>query len=676
MVALSEGAGAGAPGAGVIAEVLAELEEVSPAALVLARCASLASRIEPALVRSLRLELFPQADVSAEADLWWSELVDLRAADAVRFSPLALEALHRGLAVQPALVEASYRIVRRVHGGASPLARLQEWLSYRGLITPEHAVIADKLGAVVGTIARGGPRRDEAAAWAVSALPRLPAALRRLPAYWSLAFAASRHGRGAVSVDAAEAPPPEAMAAAGGMISELLASAGLVEIEAACDGDTLLVRSAGKPRARGGFQSGAVQSGAFQVSTQDRLAVPDVAPLVVAVRAGDAAPRVISIEAHGWTVVRVPSWPVEIEAIDGRVYEVGPEPPPVEQDYARSAEPSAHRPIQQAQQTAEPSAQRPVLVRQSIDLVLLADSHDAGPGLFGDDAVAALDQVVARGRTDVYGSSYVARLLLMRRWLAQRVDPIVFAWTLPSERSAEDPLPRLRTLAAHAGLDPDGELPAIARRIAAAGGCVLLDATIAARNLDEIVHQWAHAFHDAPGALVISADTPRPGATTAIDAERLPRRPELHASLEAHVADDRALRAHGPEVMLLAAEAAVLAARPPERPSKDIVLVDELARWRRQGLATRRGRAAELGTQLLHAAAGRSDPEAHALRAYGAFAIALEGSLDEGAIAIAEAVAAAGEPPVHEAIRRALLVQLPDDGSHTASIDKGGDSDL
>lgn len=286
-------------------DALTALEEHNRDALELARCAAIASRIEPALLRALRFELLPHADVAAEADLWWSDLVDLRAADAVRLSARALEALHAWLAERPQRVRDAYRIVRRVHRDASPFARLQEWLSYRALITPRHPIVAGTLAAVVGTIVRDEPRRDEAAAWALVALPRLPSVLRELPAFWSLAFAANRHGRGAVVLDGTHAAA--ALFEAARQAFDLGLAAGPVELELGHDGDHLVLRRSDRPPRPGG------------------LIVPDLSPLVIAVTSGDDT-EVVIVDARAGTPLRAASLPITIEAIDGSLYELRARP--------------------------------------------------------------------------------------------------------------------------------------------------------------------------------------------------------------------------------------------------------------------------------------------------------------------------------------------------------------
>src|SRR5262245_12264463 len=65
--------------------VIAALASRAPDVIRWATLSSVAVRIEPHLIRRLRLNLLPDADVGTEADLWFSPLVESRGADAVVF---------------------------------------------------------------------------------------------------------------------------------------------------------------------------------------------------------------------------------------------------------------------------------------------------------------------------------------------------------------------------------------------------------------------------------------------------------------------------------------------------------------------------------------------------------------------------------------------------------------
>src|SRR4051794_16586729 len=76
-----------------------------PDAVRLAQLASLAVRIELHLLRRLRLDFLPNADVGTEADLWFSPLVESRGIDAVVLEKDVAHALRAGLTTHPRLTE-------------------------------------------------------------------------------------------------------------------------------------------------------------------------------------------------------------------------------------------------------------------------------------------------------------------------------------------------------------------------------------------------------------------------------------------------------------------------------------------------------------------------------------------------------------------------------------------
>src|SRR5262245_57947214 len=91
--------------------ILRDLQRHNPDAARLARLAALAARIEPALLRALRLELLSGADVSAEGDLWFSELVEIPGPSSIVLHAHALPALQRWLPEERGLLEQAAAIV-------------------------------------------------------------------------------------------------------------------------------------------------------------------------------------------------------------------------------------------------------------------------------------------------------------------------------------------------------------------------------------------------------------------------------------------------------------------------------------------------------------------------------------------------------------------------------------
>ena len=103
------------------------LREVNPAAVDLARACALAARVEPDLLRRLRL-LLPRTDAGAEADLWFSDLLAGRDATGIALDPLVAELLREELrpANRARLREAVAAEIADRHAGAHWSVRLEE----------------------------------------------------------------------------------------------------------------------------------------------------------------------------------------------------------------------------------------------------------------------------------------------------------------------------------------------------------------------------------------------------------------------------------------------------------------------------------------------------------------------------------------------------------------------
>src|SRR6478609_7716138 len=119
--------------------VAPELPRASPATVELAMRVSVAVRVEPELLRAMRLHTPPAIDVGAEADLWFSRLVGTRGADGLVLLPRVRAQLHRRLSVHIARGPVErydwiWDVLERVHSLSSPALLLEErvtWLSVR-----------------------------------------------------------------------------------------------------------------------------------------------------------------------------------------------------------------------------------------------------------------------------------------------------------------------------------------------------------------------------------------------------------------------------------------------------------------------------------------------------------------------------------------------------------------
>jgi hypothetical protein len=173
---------AGALGAGGEAVAVSALpdtprtlfDDVPEKVLQLARTVSLAARIEPELIRRIRLELHPGLDVSVEADLWFSRLAAARSTRFLVLDADAANALRLELADEPETLSKAWQIVRVMHAAAPPILQIEEEITYLALTRDPAAdeAISRLLAGIVHAITVGD--RAGLLDWAVRALPALP----------------------------------------------------------------------------------------------------------------------------------------------------------------------------------------------------------------------------------------------------------------------------------------------------------------------------------------------------------------------------------------------------------------------------------------------------------------------------------------------------------------------
>jgi len=171
-------------------EIIDAFAEENPEVYRLALAASLAVRVEPELVRALRLCLFPEADAGAEADLWFSPLVQSQTPIALEFEPEVLGLLHYDLAKEQELLRRVWGVLEEFHGSAPYALRLEEELTWLGLSSGERSesLIEKHLHSVLAQIKAG--QRLGLARWASRALPSLPEKARETEAARRLSIVA------------------------------------------------------------------------------------------------------------------------------------------------------------------------------------------------------------------------------------------------------------------------------------------------------------------------------------------------------------------------------------------------------------------------------------------------------------------------------------------------------
>jgi hypothetical protein len=188
-------------------EILAQEEEAHPAVVELATLLSLSSRIEPELLRGVRLAAAPQLHAGVEGDLWFSPLVASRGPDGITFHPEVMQLLRRRLRgqVKRETVGLVWRVTQRLHRDLSPALALEERVAWHAIagVPGSTPAIEEELGRALVTLLEEA--RPGIARWLAQAWPRLPAEARRTRTAWQLKEAA-RPYLGAYRIRADEAP--------------------------------------------------------------------------------------------------------------------------------------------------------------------------------------------------------------------------------------------------------------------------------------------------------------------------------------------------------------------------------------------------------------------------------------------------------------------------------------
>jgi tetratricopeptide (TPR) repeat protein len=158
--------------------LLSRLADRNRSAARLAQHAALAARIEPALLRHLRHRLLPDADASAEIDLWNSPLVRSSSPTAMVFSASVTSYLRGRLASDPDALSRTYNEITVAHRKSPDLLRLEEELVYLGFgpsSEKSDGRIRQLLGQIAAAMKRGEHRVRGLSSWLMTSMPTWPA---------------------------------------------------------------------------------------------------------------------------------------------------------------------------------------------------------------------------------------------------------------------------------------------------------------------------------------------------------------------------------------------------------------------------------------------------------------------------------------------------------------------
>jgi hypothetical protein len=299
----------------------AALETTRPAAVELACLVSLAVRIEPELLRAVRLDAAPHLGAAAEADLWFSRLVASRGPDAISLVAEVREVLRRRLAAHPdpATVRRAWAAVERMHVNASPALVLEERIAHLTVLREPgwRTGVQRELDRALATLAQRPV--PSVARWAVRAVPRLPAEVQAWPAAVHLKEAAGEltlvHGRGG---------------AGDGAVQDL----------------DMLVRERPTTELRIRRAGSRVYLGDIGGDRAVAVEVPDTDPRLVELRweeRGDSRPEQVAVRNRDVAIVAVGPGPVRLRALGGAVYELPPPQRPRVAVVHQSGSPVAER---------------------------------------------------------------------------------------------------------------------------------------------------------------------------------------------------------------------------------------------------------------------------------------------------------------------------------------------
>ncbi|MFG2776918.1 DNA/RNA helicase domain-containing protein [Streptomyces prunicolor] len=295
------------------------LPEPPPGARELAVALSVATRIEPELIRAVRLRVFPLLDAGDEADLWFSAWTAARTPHAMALRPELLPVLRAELAERLAgatIGDPIHRlgeIVTEVHEHISPALRVEErinWLDVTGALASREGeeIVGDLLAPALRALVE--ERREGVADWLSGAWSRLPEAARESVRAWQLVTAAAQQ---VPDAGLEQAPAPSDLTAAD--VAVIVESIGDVVLTVARSRDTLTL-------------------GAGTGTAQDTgILVPDTVPRVVEVLVDEDGTepvfRTVTVSPGEARTVSVGDGPVRLRTPRGDVYELAvvPDPP-------------------------------------------------------------------------------------------------------------------------------------------------------------------------------------------------------------------------------------------------------------------------------------------------------------------------------------------------------------
>ncbi|WP_251017219.1 FxSxx-COOH system tetratricopeptide repeat protein [Streptomyces sp. ISL-1] len=264
---------------------------------------SVATRIEPELMRAVRVSVAPLLDVSAETDLWFGDLVERRGFGYIVLRSDLLPQLRAELTERlknsptAAPLHGLWSVIERMHRNGSPALFAEELATWHAVSggTEAEADIEHALRPALRALVEEA--REGVARWFSGAWQRFPDPVRRTTTAWQLATVARARLADAVL----QPEPPQRLSVTDvGLIAALLPR---TELHGRRVGPLLVLGE------------GADDTGSFV------LQVPDTDPQVLELL-DQPVPRTLQVR-KAETVAETVGWgPVRLLAADGAVYEL------------------------------------------------------------------------------------------------------------------------------------------------------------------------------------------------------------------------------------------------------------------------------------------------------------------------------------------------------------------
>jgi hypothetical protein len=284
-----------------LAEDVPELDRESPQTLRLATLVSIAVRVEPALLRAIRLRLCPHLPVAAEPDLWFSSLTGAYNRSGFTLLARVRAVLQERLAADRGDLERAWQITSKLHARAPQLMRIEEELVWLALSGAVDTMITTRLDEIVAAMTLQSDRGRGLSQWAARALPRLPRRLREFEQVWMLALGGSARLGGRRILTGA--PPDSALRTWLPLI---------------------LPRDTARITVGVRLLPGAVELTEPPGETASVLDVPATDPIVVEILSASTAGqgRQVILQRGSRVVIRVPFSDVYLRTISGEVFEL------------------------------------------------------------------------------------------------------------------------------------------------------------------------------------------------------------------------------------------------------------------------------------------------------------------------------------------------------------------